>query len=260
MAGNKSVPGAVIFDLDGVITFTARVHAAAWKELFDDYLQERAKKLREPFRPFAAESDYRRYVDGKPREDGIVSFLGSRNIRIPRGRFSDPDSTATVWGLGNRKNKLFKQKLQQMGVEVDDEAVQFVRELRSRGVRTGLASSSKNAVAILEKAKVGNLFDAVVDGLVSERLRLYGKPAPDIFLQCLAWLHPSTKPSGAAIVEDAVSGVEAGRRGGFGLVLGVDRQNTGDLKLHGADWVIRSFSQITAAQFIASFRSLMRAA
>jgi alpha,alpha-trehalase len=250
----------VIFDLDGVITFTAKVHASAWKELFDDYLQTRAAELREPFRPFDEQSDYHRYVDGKPREDGVVSFLRSRNIRVPPGEPSDGPSAVTVRNLGKRKDELFKQKLQQMGVDVDEDAVRFVRKLRSRGILTGLASSSKNAALILEKVKLRDLFGAVIDGVVSERLRLRGKPAPDIFLECLASLDNSITANDAAIVEDAISGIEAGRHGGFRLVLGVDRQNTGALKLHGADWVIRSFREITAAQFISTFASLIRAA
>lgn len=260
MVSNRNVPRAVIFDLDGVITFTANVHASAWKELFDDYLQRRATELREPFRPFDATSDYHRYVDGKPREDGVVSFLRSRNIRIPLGDPSDRPSAVTVQNLGKRKDELFKQKLQQMGVDVDEHSVSFVRELRSRGILTGLASSSKNAALILDKAELKNLFGAVVDGVVSERLRLRGKPEPDIFLQCLALLNRTITPNDAAVVEDAISGIEAGRRGGFRLVLGVDRQNSGDLKLHGADWVIRSFRDITAAQFVSVFASLTRAA
>lgn len=260
MVNNRNLPRAVIFDLDGVITFTANVHASAWKELFDDYLEKRAAELRETFRPFDAKVDYQRYVDGKPREDGVVSFLRSRNIRVPLGDPSDGPSAVTVRNLGKHKDELFKQKLQQMGVDVDEGAVRFVRELRSYGILTGLASSSKNATLILEKVNLRNLFGAVIDGIVSERLHLRGKPAPDIFLQCLASLNHSTTPNDAAIVEDAISGIEAGRHGGFRLVLGVDRQNTGNLKLHGADFVIRSFREITAAQFLSMFASLTRAA
>ena len=260
MVSNRSVLKAVIFDLDGVITFTANVHASAWKELFDEYLKSRAAELREPFQPFDEISDYHLYVDGKPREDGVVSFLRSRNIRLPVGDPSDGPSALTVRNLGRRKDELFKQKLQEMGVDVDEEAVEFVRELRSEGILTGLASSSRNAGLILEKMKMRNLFGAVVDGIVSERLRLRGKPAPDIFLECLTLLDRSLTPNDAAVVEDAISGVEAGRRGRFRLVLGVDRRNTGDLKRHGADCVIRSFREITAAQFISTFPSLTRAA
>ena len=251
---------AVIFDLDGVITLTARVHAAAWQELFDGFLKERAEQHDLPFHPFDLNADYQRYVDGKPRIDGVLSFLVSRNIQIRLGDTSDSPSLNTAWGLANRKNELFKRKLQQMGVEVDHEAVEFVRELRSRGVRTGLASSSKNALLVLEKANLGSLFDAVTEGLTSERLHLKGKPEPDIFLHCLEELNPQATPLEAAVVEDAISGVAAAKRGGFGLVLGVDRCKTGDLLLHGADWVIGTFQEITADQFIQRFRSLTKAA
>jgi alpha,alpha-trehalase len=250
---------AAIFDLDGVITFTARVHAAAWKELFDSYLGRRAEQLGESFQPFDIETDYRRYVDGKPRSDGIVSFLGSRSISIPLGTPSDPFSADTVHGLGNRKNEFFKETLRVMGVDVDHKALKFVEELRSRNVRTGLATSSKNGRAILAKAAIAHLFDAVVDGVVSEQLGLRGKPEPDIFLECLSRLGTIT-PQSAAVVEDAISGVEAGKKGGFGAVLGVDRHNRGDLKQHGADWVISDFTQITGNQFIESFTSMTRAA
>ena len=250
---DTKIPKAVIFDLDGVITFTARVHAAAWKELFDGYLRDRAEHLGQSFHPFDAEIDYHRYVDGKPRIDGVLSFLVSRNIQIPLGSASDSPLAKTAWGLGNRKNELFQRKLQQMGVDVDREAVQFVRGLRSRGVQAGLASSSKNAQLILEKAHLGSIFDAVIDGVISERLHLKGKPEPDIFLHCLRELSSSANPRDAAVVEDAISGVEAAKRGGFGLVLAVDRQGTGVLQRHGADWVIRTFQGITAEQFINYF-------
>jgi len=251
---------AAIFDLDGVITFTARVHAAAWKELFDNFLRQRSEQLGEKFHPFDMELDYSRYVDGKPRIDGVVSFLSARNIQLPLGRPSDPPGAATAWRLGARKNETFKWKLREMGVDVDHEAVRLVRELHSRGVRTGLASSTKNAELILEKSKLGTLFDAVIDGVVSERLRLNGKPEPDIFLQCLKELNSYAQPRDGAIVEDAISGVEAGKRGGFGLVVGIDRNETGQLQHHGADWVVRDFRNITANQFISAFLARTRAA
>ena len=182
-------PDAVIFDLDGVITFTARVHAAAWKELFDDYLRARGRAYRRaPFRPFDAAADYYAYVDGKPRYDGVQSFLKSRAIDIPYGSPSDSPGDETVCGLGNRKDDLFKRKIDETGVGMDAEAVRFAHELRNRGVRVGLASSSRNAVPILQKAGILNLLQAIVDGLVSERLHLHGKPEPDIFLECLAEL------------------------------------------------------------------------
>lgn len=247
-------PDAMIFDLDGVITFTARVHAAAWKQLFDDFLRGRSAGTAQSLRPFE-DSDYYAYVDGKPRYDGVLSFLQSRDIYIPYGSPSDPPSAMTVCGLGNRKNELFNQKIHEIGVDVDQQAIRFVRELRRRGVRTGIASSSKNAVPILESAGIHNLFDAVVDGLVSERLQLHGKPQPDIFLQCLARLAQPLRPQYAAIAEDAIAGIQAGRLGGFGLVLGIDRNNTGALKRHGADWVIRDFREIKAEKVFAFFRA-----
>ena len=253
-------PDAVIFDLDGVITFTARVHAAAWKELFDDYLRARAARVGTPFRPFDAAADYYAYVDGKPRYDGVQSFLKSRAIEIPNGSPSDSPGDETVCGLGNRKDGLFNRKIDETGVDMDGEAVRFARELRDRGVRVGLASSSRNAVPILQKAGILNLFDAIVDGLVSERRHLHGKPEADIFLECLAELDRSLNPQRAAVVEDAISGVEAGRTGGFALVLGVDRNHTGALQQHGANWVINDFSEITADHVFAFFTARARAA
>jgi HAD superfamily hydrolase (TIGR01509 family) len=252
-------PQAAIFDLDGVITFTARVHAAAWKELFDDYLRNRTKQTGQAFVPFD-ELDYQRYVDGKPRLDGVVSFLTSRKINIPLGSPSDPSGALTAWGLGNRKNELFQQELEETGVDVDEDAVRLVRELRGCGLLVGLASSSKNTPRILEKSNLAHLFGAVVDGNVSERLGLKGKPEPDIFLHCLQELNSSASPHDAVLVEDAISGVEAGCRGDFGLVIGVDRKGTGELLSHGADWVVRGFENVTADQVLDTFARRIRAA
>jgi beta-phosphoglucomutase family hydrolase len=246
-------PDAVVFDLDGVITFTARVHAAAWKEMFDEFLRQRAASTGEPFRPFT-NADYHAYVDGKPRYDGVLSFLRSRNLDLAYGAASDPPSAITVCGLGNRKNELFNRKVREEGVDVDLEAVRFVRELRSRGIATGIASSSKNAVPILEGVGIKDLFAAVVDGVVSERLHLRGKPQPDIFLECLRELTGgSVPPQRAAIVEDAIAGVEAGQRGGFGLVLGVDRDSSGALQKRGANWVIHDFREINVDNVLSFF-------
>lgn len=253
-------PDAVVFDLDGVITFTARVHAAAWKQMFDEFLRQRAVVSGEPFRPFT-DTDYHAYVDGKPRYDGVYSFLRSRNIDLPYGAASDSPSAITVCGLGNRKNELFNRKVREEGVDVDSEAVRLVRELRSRGIATGIASSSKNAVPILQGVGIEDLFAAVVDGVVSERLRLRGKPQPDIFLECLRELTGgSVPPQRAAIVEDAIAGVEAGHRGGFGLVLGVDRDNSGALLDHGANWVIHDFREVNADSVFSFFTARARAA
>lgn len=255
MATDFPGPDAAVFDLDGVVTFTARVHAAAWKELFDDYLRSREQRFGEPFRPFDMDSDYRAYVDGKPRYDGVESFLSSRGISIPRGSPSDSPTEETVSGLGNRKNQVFAEKVQELGVDVDNEAVRFIRELRDHGVHVGLASSSKNAVPILERVGLLGLFEAIVDGNVSERLGLRGKPQPDIFLACLDRLG-RIPPRRSMVVEDAIAGVEAGRLAGFGLVLGVDRHGQADpLREHGADWVISSFSEISAEKVAAYFRA-----
>lgn len=250
---------AMIFDLDGVITFTARVHAAAWKELFDQYLKARSAARGGPFRPFD-ESDYLTYVDGKPRYDGVASFLASRGISIPYGSPSDPETAETVCGLGNRKDNLFRAKVREVGVDVDHEAVRFVKELREHNIRLGLASSSRNAVPILEQAGIRGLFDKIVDGIVSDRLHLRGKPEPDIFLQCLKELVPVPDPRHAGIAEDAIAGVEAGRRGGFALVLGVARNNHTPLGQNGANWVIHGFNEITTEKVIRFFADRARAA
>jgi beta-phosphoglucomutase family hydrolase len=260
MTAEYAGPDAAVFDLDGVVTFTARVHAAAWKQLFDEYLQSREQRFGEPFRPFDVDSDYRAYVDGKPRYDGVQGFLESRHIALPWGTPSDSPNLETVCGLGNRKNELFNAKVREMGVDVDREAVRFIRELRERDVRVGLASSSKNAVAILQSVGLGDLFEQIVDGLISERLGLRGKPEPDIFLTCLQKLG-RIPPARAMVVEDAIAGVEAGRLGGFGLVLGVDRHGKADaLRDHGADWVIHDFREITADKVVEYFRSRVRVA
>jgi trehalose 6-phosphate phosphatase len=246
---------AAVFDLDGVVTFTARAHAAAWKELFDDYLRGRAARFGETFRPFDRETDYREYVDGRPRYDGVRAFLASRGISLPYGDPSDPPGRETVCGLGNRKNLLFQAVLRREGVDVDREAVRFIRDLRSRGIRVGMASSSKNATLILRTAGLLDLFDARVDGHTSERLGLRGKPAPDIFLECLERL-AAPDPGRSLLAEDAVAGVQAGRAGAFGLVLGVDRGGRAvSLREHGADWIIRSFREISPDQVEAYFQN-----
>jgi trehalose 6-phosphate phosphatase len=260
MAAVSDYPEAAVFDLDGVVTFTARVHAAAWKELFDEYLRSREQRFGEPFRPFDADTDYRAFVDGRPRYEGVRIFLESRDIYIPYGSPSDSPEAETISGLGNRKNNFFLMKVQELGVDVDQEAVRFIRELREVGVRIGLASSSKNAAPILQRVGLLDLFDQIVDGIVSERLGLHGKPQPDIFLKCLELLG-GTDPRRAMVVEDAIAGVQAGRLGGFGLVLGVDRHNEAESLLkHGADLVIQDFSEITVEKVAEYFRSRAKVA
>lgn len=246
---------AAVFDLDGVITFTARIHAAAWKELFDDYLRSRQKRFSEAFRPFDSEAEYRAYVDGKPRYDGVAAFLASRGIHLEQGTPTDSPDRETVCGLGNRKNDLFNAKIEELGVDVDEDAVRFVRELRDCGVNVGLASSSKNAISILRRVGLLGLFEAIVDGVVSGKRGLRGKPEPDIFLTCLRQMKPALDPKRAIVVEDAISGVQAGASGGFGLVLGVDRGNDAERFLqNGANWVIRSFREVDVEKLNRYFR------
>jgi beta-phosphoglucomutase family hydrolase len=234
---------AAVFDLDGVVTFTARVHAAAWSNLFDTYLAE-TRIPGADHRPFSQE-DYHRYVDGRPRYDGVNTFLHSRGISLPYGMPSDSPDKQTVCGLGNRKEELFLEKLQEMGLAVDNSAVALIRTLREHGVQVGVASSSKNTSLVLEHAHLSDLFQAQVDGIVSERLHLKGKPQPDIFLTCLHQLGISD-PVRAMVTEDAVAGVQAARAGGFGFVLGVDRgRNEAALHEAGADVVISSFASLS---------------
>ena len=212
---------AVIFDLDGVVTRTADIHAEAWKQLFDEYLAQRARRLGGPFRGFDRESDYHQYVDGKPRYEGVASFLASRGIRLPLGSPDDPEDRETVSGLGNRKNRCFREALERTGVEPFPTSVNLIEKLRAKGVSTAIASSSRNSKAVLDSAGIRGLFDVEVDGVDLAQLGLPGKPDPALFLEAARRL--GVDPRRAAVVEDAISGVEAGRRGHFGLVIGVDR-------------------------------------
>jgi beta-phosphoglucomutase family hydrolase len=228
---------AFLFDLDGVITRTAGVHAAAWKHLFDDYLERRARAEGTDFVPFDLVSDYREYVDGRPREAGVQSFLTARGISLPAGGPADGPEVETLNGLGNRKDQYFTQALAETGVEIYEGAVIFVGEARARGVRTAIVSSSKNCGAVLEAAGLTQLFEVRVDGTDLRRLGLPGKPAPDMFLE--AGKRLGTPPSRAAIFEDALVGVQAGRAGRFGLVVGIGRgDHAADLRAHGADIVV----------------------
>nr|NIS82731.1 beta-phosphoglucomutase family hydrolase [Anaerolineales bacterium] len=208
---------AVIFDLDGVITQTASVHSAAWKQMFDEFLRAYAEKSGETFKEFRHTDDYLPYVDGKPRYEGVASFLESRGIKLPYGDPSDPPNRETICGLGNRKNVLFNERIAQGEVEVYATTVDFIHVLRERGIRIGVATSSKNAEAVLSAAGLLDLFEACVDGNVSEELRLKGKPEPDIFTTASENL--GVPYDRTVVVEDAVSGVQAGASGNFGLVL-----------------------------------------
>ena len=219
---------ALLFDLDGVITRTATVHAAAWKRLFDDFLGPRGGA------PFDIATDYPRYVDGRPRYDAVTSVLGSRGIVLPWGSPADPPGEETVCALGNAKNRLFTEALHRHGVEVFDDSVALIRAARRHGRRMAVVSASENCADILQQAGLLELFEATVTGLDVARLGLRGKPAPDTFLRAADLL--GVRPAEAVVFEDALSGVQAGRAGGFGLVVGVDRGGAADALLRsGAD-------------------------
>ncbi len=246
---------AVIFDMDGVITDTASVHAAAWKRLFDAHLWERSERTGESFVPFDADEDYRRYVDGKPRYDGVRSFLASRGIELPEGDPGDPPDRETVCGLGNRKNELFLENLREHGAEPYPSTVRLLHELSGRGVKTAAISASKNMSEVLEAAGVADLFPVRVDGVVAAELGLPGKPDPAVFVEAARRL--GIDPSRAAVVEDALSGVEAGRRGGFALVIGVDRTGDSDgLRAAGADVVVGDLGELELEPGRSSIRDL----
>lgn len=235
---------AVIFDLDGVITNTAKVHSMAWKKMFDDYLKIREQTKNEPFKEFSHEGDYLPYVDGKPRYNGVESFLLSRGINLEKGDPSDSPDSETICGLGNKKNSNFNKILVIDGVEVFKSTLKIIKELKKANIHLGVASSSKNCKPVLEAAGLLELFETRIDGVVSAELNLKGKPEPDIFTTACDNLHVEYKK--AVIVEDAVSGVQAGKKGNFGFVLGIARENNeAELLQNGADRVIKDFSEIT---------------
>ena len=236
---------AVLFDLDGVLTATAKVHAACWKKTFDEYLKQRAAKANEPFQPFDKDQDYSLYVDGKPRYDGVKSFLESRGIHLPYGDPSDPPDRETVCGIGNRKEELVIKTLKTEGVEVYEGSVAWVKQLRQAGIKTAVVSSSKNCLQVLKAGGIEGLFDVRVDGHVVEDQKLPGKPAPDTYLHAAALLNATSRR--AVVVEDALSGVESGRNGSFGLVIGVNRlgqDHAEALRKNGADIVVSDLKEM----------------
>jgi alpha,alpha-trehalase len=237
---------AVLFDLDGVITATAKLHAASWKTMFDGYLKERAAATGEEFRPFDAGEDYKRYVDGKLRGEGVRSFLESRGIELPWGDPADPPEAGTVCGLGNRKNRLVKEAIAAGGVEVYESTVTLAKNLLREGFRTAVVSASRNCLPVLEAAGIAGLFEARVDGVVAGEEGLAGKPAPDTFLRAAELL--GAPPARSVVIEDALSGVEAGRAGAFGLVVGVDRKgDAAALNAAGAHVVVQDLAELTVA-------------
>ncbi|MFW5973747.1 MAG: trehalose-phosphatase, partial [Bacteroidota bacterium] len=240
---NKSPFKAAIFDLDGVVTRTAHIHARAWKQMFDEYLEERSQREGEQHEPFSIETDYVQYVDGKPRYDGARSFLESRGIEIPEGDLDDPARKETVCGLGNRKNELFGKILDEKGPEVFPDAIEQIKHWRTDGIKTALITSSRNGGRILRATGLHELFDTTIDGNDAAELDIAGKPEPDIFLEAARRL--DVRPEEAVVLEDAVSGVEAGRAGSFGLVVGVARQGGEEaLSKHGADVVVSDLREL----------------
>jgi beta-phosphoglucomutase family hydrolase len=232
-----------LFDLDGVLTQTAKVHDAAWKEMFDDYLRERSRRTGEPFVPFDPVADYDDYVDGKPRADGTRSFLESRGIRLPEGSDDDPPDAETVHGLGNRKNEIVLRKIREDGVEAYPGSVAYLRAAKEAGLPRAVVSSSANCRDVLVAAGIEDMFDARIDGVVAEQQHLRGKPAPDTYLAGAKAL--GLEPAAAAVFEDALAGVAAGRAGGFGFVVGVDRVGQAEaLKEHGADVVVKDLAEL----------------
>jgi beta-phosphoglucomutase family hydrolase len=234
---------AVLFDLDGVITNTASIHAACWKQMFDGYLEKREVQTGQTLPRFDVIADYRLYVDGKPRFDGVRDFLKSRSIHIPEGSPHDPPEAETVCGLGNRKNRLVIKAIEEESVEAYEGSVRFVQELRAHGYKVAIVSSSENCKAVLKAAKVDDLFEVRVDGAMVEAQHLAGKPAPDTFLIAAKLL--GVEPQRSIVVEDALSGVEAGLAGKFGLVVGVARKDNADaLRQHGAHVVVNDLSEL----------------
>jgi len=234
---------AVLLDLDGVITDTASIHARSWKRMFDEYLRARATRTGEPFRPFDIATDYKLHVDGKPRYDGVRDFLKSRAIELPEGTPDDPPLHETVCGLGNRKNDLVNEAISRDGVEVYEGTVKWVHRLHDEGFKTAVVTSSQNCDAVLKAGGLSDLFEVRVDGNTIHEQQLDGKPAPDAFLAAAKLL--GVTPKRSVVVEDAISGVEAGRNGRFGLVIGVARKgNNDELRRHGANVVVNDLAEL----------------
>jgi len=238
---------ACLFDLDGVLTDTARVHTRAWKSMFDGYLERRAQRAHTAFVPFDPVEDYRTYIDGKRRQDGVRSFLASRNIELPEGNPDDPSTAETVNGLGNRKNALFQQVLEKQGVEVFDGSRRYLEAVHAAGIPAAVVSSSANTEQVLKITGLDQFVQQRVDGITIRDENLRGKPAPDSFLRGAQLL--GVDPANAAVFEDAQAGVAAGRAGKFGFVVGVDRLGQADaLRDKGADVVVTDLAQLMDAQ------------
>jgi len=234
---------AVLLDLDGVITDTAKLHADCWKEMFDEYLKKRATRSGEAVRPFDLATDYRLYVDGKSRFDGVRAFLASRGMQLPEGTPDDPPEAETVGGLGNRKNELLNRVIEDRGVEPYEGSVRFIHHLRQHGFKIAVVTSSQNCDAVLAAAGLDAFFEVRVDGNVIQAQQLAGKPAPDAFLMAAKLLE--VQPKRAVVIEDAISGVQAGSNGNFGLVIGVARKgNAEELQKNGAHLVVNDLGEL----------------
>jgi beta-phosphoglucomutase family hydrolase len=243
---------AAIFDMDGVITDTAAVHEAAWKAMFDGFLSESGA----PFTPFSRR-DYRSYVDGRPRYEGVATFLSSRAIELAFGSPADSPDSKTICGLGNRKDRAFNAIVESEGVRVFESTLALIAALRQNGIKIGVATSSKNGALVLGKAGISDLFETRVDGVVSAELGLQGKPAPDIF--AVACENLGATRHRAIVIEDAISGVQAGARGRFGLTLGIARENNGEeLKRQGADLVVGDLAEISLEEIDHWFANTVR--
>ena len=243
MLGLPDEVRACLFDLDGVLTDTASVHKKAWKAMFDDYLRKHAARTGDRFVPFDIETDYLQYIDGKPREDGVRSMLASRGIELPEGGPQDPGDAETVHGLGNRKNAMFHETLRADGVEVFEGSRRYLEAAASAGLRRAVVSSSANTREVLDITGLAEFVEHRVDGVTLRAEHLPGKPAPDSFVRAAALLE--VPPAHAAVFEDALSGVAAGRAGNFGFVVGVDRVGQAEaLRHHGADIVVADLAEL----------------
>ncbi len=237
---------AVLFDLDGVITKTVVLHAAAWKRLFDEYLKGLAARTGSSFEPFDLERDYRLYVDGKSRYDGVRTFLESRGLTLPRGTPDDGPGIETIYGLGNKKDEYFEAHLRETGVVVYPGTVRYLHVARAAGLKTAVVSSSHHCREIIDAAGLAALFETRIDGHEIDRLHLPGKPAPDTFLEAARRL--DVPPAKAIVIEDAQAGVQAGHVGGFGLVIGVNRGDQAEaLRQHGADIVVADLAELLSS-------------
>jgi beta-phosphoglucomutase family hydrolase len=246
MLGLPGGTKACLFDLDGVLTQTAKVHAAAWETMFNRFLEDWAARHGSEFVPFDPVKDYDEYVDGKPRYEGVSSFLASRGIELPQGTPDDPPSAETIDGLGNRKNEIVLKLIHERGVQPYEGSVRYVHAVIEAGLRRAVVSSSTNTRDVLKAAGIDDLFDHIIDGVVTEREHLKGKPAPDTYLAGARAV--GVEPHEAAVFEDALAGVEAGRAGNFGIVVGVDRVGQAEaLRAHGADVVVKDLAELLDA-------------